>query len=180
VFNAGWQEQLGISFNDLQWIATGERLTQDTFNKYRELGGYVVIHNIPENDAKLAVTHPGVIIASDGVITDGKGHPRGAGTYAKVLARYVREQKALSTMEALRKMTILPAKRVNLPNKGRIKEGADADITIFDPINVLDKATYENPAQYSEGIPYVIVNGIPVVREGRLRAGVYPGKPVRR
>jgi dihydroorotase len=83
-------------------------------------------------------------------------------------------------MEALRKMTILPAKRVDLPNKGRIKEGADADITIFDPAKVLDKATYENPAQYSEGIPYVIVNGIPVVREGQLRSGIYPGKPVRR
>jgi len=180
VFNAGWQEQLGISFNDLQWIATGERLTQETFHKYRDQGGYVIIHNIPENDAKLAVTHPGVVIASDGIITDGKGHPRGAGTYAKVLARYVREQKALSTMEALRKMTILPAKRVNLPNKGRIKEGADADITIFDPAKVLDKATYENPAQYSEGIPYVIVNGVPVVRESQLKTGIYPGKPVRR
>ena len=86
----------------------------------------------------------------------------------------------MSTMEALRKMTILPAKRVNLPNKGRLKEGADADITLFDPAKVLDKATYENPAQYSEGIPYVIVNGVPVVRDGQLKTGTYPGKPVRR
>jgi dihydroorotase len=180
VFNSGWQEQLGISFNDLQWVTTGERLTEATFAKYREKGGSVIIHSIPENDAKMAVVHPGVIIASDGLIHDGKGHPRGAGTYARVLARYVREQRALSTMEALRKMTILPAKRVNLPNKGRLKEGADADITIFDAAKVLDKATYENPAQYSEGIPCVIVNGIPVVRESRLKTDIYPGKPVRR
>ena len=129
VFNPGWQEQLGISFGDLQWVLTGERLTDQTFRQYREQGGSVIIHSIPEDDAKMAVIHPGVIIASDGLIQDGKGHPRGAGTYARVLARYVREQKALTTMEALRKMTILPAKRVNLPNKGRLKEGADADIT---------------------------------------------------
>jgi dihydroorotase len=180
VFNAGWQEQLGISYNDLQWAATGERLTAESFAKYRQEGGSVIIHSIPENDAKLALVHPGVIVASDGMIYGGKGHPRGAGTYARVLARYVREQRAMSTMEALRKMTTLPAKRVNLPDKGRIKEGADADIAIFDPATVLDKATYENPAQYSEGIPYVIVNGVPVVREGQLRTGIYPGKAVRR
>jgi N-acyl-D-aspartate/D-glutamate deacylase len=139
-----------------------------------------VLHSIPEDDVKMAVVHPGVIIASDGWLINGKGHPRAAGTYARVLARYVREQRAMSTMEALRKMTILPAKRVNLPNKGRLKEGADADITVFDPAKILDKATYENPAQYSEGIPYVIVNGVPVVRDGQLKTGIYPGKPVRR
>jgi len=180
VFDPGWQEKLGISFNDLQWVLTGERITEETFSKYRQQGGSVVIHSIPEDDAKMAVVHPGVIIASDGWFTSGKGHPRAAGTYSRVLARYVREQRAMSTMEALRKMTILPAKRVNLPNKGRLKEGADADITLFDPATVLDKATYENPAQYSEGIPYVIVNGVPVVRDGQLKTGIYPGKPVRR
>jgi dihydroorotase len=180
IFSIGWQERLGIGFGDLQWVATGERVTEETFAKYREQGGPVVIHSIPENMVKMAVTHPGVIIASDGWLIDGKGHPRAAGTYARVLARYVREQKALSTMEALRKMTILPAKRVNLPNKGRLKEGADADITVFDPAKVLDKATYENPAQYSEGIPYVIVNGVPVVRDGQLKTGIYPGKGLRR
>jgi hypothetical protein len=180
VFSAGWQEQLGISYNDLQWVLTGERLTEDTFRKYREQGGSVVIHSIPEDMAKMAVIHPGVIIASDGLIAEGKGHPRGAGTYARVLAHYVREQKAMSTMEALRKMTILPAKRVNLPNKGRLEEGADADITIFDPAKVLDKATYEKPNQYSEGIPYVVVNGVPVVRDSQLKTGIFPGKPVRR
>jgi hypothetical protein len=180
VFEPGWPERLGISYGDLQWVATGERLTKETFDKYRAQGGPVVIHSIPEDIVKMAVAHPGVIIASDGWLVNGKGHPRAAGTYSRVLARYVREQRALSTMEALRKMTILPAKRVNLPNKGRLKEGADADITVFDPAKVLDKATYDNPAQYAEGIPYVIVNGVPVVRDGQLKTGIFPGKPVRR
>ena len=180
VFNPGWQEQLGISYNDLQWTATGERLTEATFKKYREQGGSVVIHSIPENMAKLAVTHPGVIIASDGFFENGKGHPRAAGTYSRVLARYVREQRALSLMEALRKMTILPAQRVNLPNKGRLKVGADADITIFDSAKIEDKATYEKPAQYTEGISYVVVNGVLVVSEGKLKAGVFPGQGVQR
>jgi N-acyl-D-aspartate/D-glutamate deacylase len=97
-----------------------------------------------------------------------------------VLARYVREQKALTLTEAIRKMTILPAQRVGLTRKGRVQQGADADITIFDAAKVEDKATYQNPAQYAEGIPYVIVNGIPVVRNGQLQTGIYPGQGIRR
>ena len=180
VFAGDWQAQLGITYKDLQWVATGERLTKETFDKYRKQGGSVILHHIPETAAKLAVAHPGVIIASDGMIYGGKGHPRGAGTYSRVLARYVRDEKALSLKDAIAKMTILPAERVGLTNKGRLKEGADADITIFDPARVQDKATYENPAQYSEGIPYVVVNGVPVVRGGKLLTGVFPGKGVHR
>ena len=180
VFNPGWQEKMGISYADLQWAATAERLNSETFKKYRQQGGMVVIHSIPENMVKLAVTHPGVIIASDGLIAKGKGHPRGAGTYARVLGRYVREQRALSLMEALRKMTILPAQRIGMPMKGRIRAGADADITVFDAAHVIDRATFENPARYSDGIPYVIVNGVVVVAKGQLRAGVFPGRGLRR
>ena len=180
VFDPGWQERLAIGYSDLQWVATGERMTETTFAKYRKQGGPVVIHSIPEDMVKLALTHPGVIVASDGWLVDGKGHPRAAGTYSRVLARYVREQKVLSLTEAIRKMTILPAVRVNLPNKGRLRVGADADITIFDSAKVEDKATYENPAQYAEGIPWVIVNGVPVVRAGKLQTGIYPGKGIRR
>jgi N-acyl-D-aspartate/D-glutamate deacylase len=83
-------------------------------------------------------------------------------------------------MEALRKMTILPAQRLNMPNKGRIKAGADADLAIFDSAKVEDKSTYDNPAQYAEGIPWVVVNGVPVVREGKLQTGIFPGKGQRR
>jgi dihydroorotase len=180
IFDAGWQERLGIGFHDLQWVATGERLTPATFEKYRRQGGDVILHSIPEEMVKLVMSDPTVMIASDGWIDNGKGHPRGAGCFARVLGRYVREEKALTLMDAIRKMSLLPADRLGLKNKGRISLGADADVTTFDPAHVIDRATYENPAQYSDGIPYVIVNGVLVVNKGKLQEGIFPGQPVRR
>jgi dihydroorotase len=120
------------------------------------------------------------MVASDGAIENGKGHPRGAGTYARVLGRYVREQHTVPLMDALRKMSLLPAERLGIQSKGRLEVGADADITVFDPDRVADKATFENPAQYSEGIPYVLVAGVLVVRDGKLVDGVAPGRGLRR
>jgi cytosine/adenosine deaminase-related metal-dependent hydrolase len=182
VFNPGWQQhQGGITYHDLQWAATGERLTEESFQRYRQQGGMVAIHSIPETMVKLAMSDPAVMIASDGILENGKGHPRAAGCYARVLGRYVREQHALSLMDAVRKMTLLPAKRLGLQNKGRIRIGADADLTIFDPARVIDRATFENPAQYSEGIPYVLVNGVLIVKNGALEEeNVMPGRGVRR
>lgn len=179
IFDPGWQDRLGVGFSDLQWTATGERLTATSFARYRKEGGAVIIHSIPETVVRAMIADPLVIIASDGLITDGKGHPRGAGTYARVIGRYVREQHALSLMEAIRKMTLLPADRVRLSNKGRIRIGADADLTVFDPRTVTDRATYENPAQFSTGIEYVLVNGSLVVDREQLVPGVYPGQPLR-
>jgi N-acyl-D-aspartate/D-glutamate deacylase len=186
IFDPGWQERLGIGYQDLQWPATNERLTEATFAKYRKEGGWVVIHMIPEATVDALVAHPGVMIASDGVpIIDGRGHPRGVGTYARVLGRFVREKKALPLMEALRKMSYLPAERLRgavpeMARKGRIKVDADADLVVFDPDQVIDRATFDNPAQPSLGIPHVLVNGVFVVRDGKLVDGVLPGRPVRR
>ncbi len=180
IFDKGWQERIGVNYGDLQWVATGERLTEATFQKYRAQGGPVVIHSIPEEMVKMALTHTGVMVASDGWLVDGKGHPRAAGTYSRVLGRYVRDQKALPLMEALRRMTLLPAQRLGVASKGRLKVGADADITVFDPAKVADQATYDNPSKYAEGIPYVVVNGVAVVSGGQLRTGVFPGRGVRR
>lgn len=123
------------------------------------------------------------MIASDGLILNGKGHPRGAGTYAHVLGYYVRQQHALSLMDAVRKMTLMPAQRLEarapmMKNKGRVKVGADADLTIFDPQRVIDKATYEKLA-YSSGIEYVLVGGVPVVSAGKLVEGATPGEAIR-
>src|SRR5262249_48637494 len=160
--------------------ATGERLTAESFARYRKQGGYVAIHSIPECIVQLAMGHPLVMIASDGILNEGKGHPRAAGTFARVLGRYVRDQHALSLMDAVRKMTVMPADRLRMPNKGRIAVGADADLTVFDPSRVADRATSENPAQYSEGIPYVVVNGAVVVDRSELVGSVLPGKAVRR
>jgi N-acyl-D-aspartate/D-glutamate deacylase len=181
VFADGWQASLGgIDYKDLQWAATGERLDADTFAKYRKQGGMVIIHNIPEATARLAMADPTVMVASDGSIENGKGHPRGAGTFARVLGRYVREEKALGLMDAVRKMTLMPAQRLGIQSKGRLQVGSDADITVFDPARVIDRATFDNPAQYSDGIPFVLVGGSFVVRNGELVAGVSPGHAVRR
>ncbi len=181
VFDEGWQaKQGGIGFGDLQWALTGERLTAESFARYRRQGGMVAIHSIPEEVVRQAIADPLTMIASDGILDHGKGHPRAAGTYARVLGRYVRDQHALTLMEALRKMTVMPADRLGIRTKGRIAVGADADIAVFDPARVMDRATFENPAQYSEGIEFVLVNGTLVVKGGELVDGVAPGLAVRR
>ncbi len=180
IFSPGWEErQGGITYHDLQWADTGERLTPELFTRYRKQGGMVAIHSIPEEVVRLAMANPAVMIASDGILDHGKGHPRAAGTYARVLGRCVRQEHVLSLMDAIRKMSFEPAQRLQLPNKGRIAVGADADVTLFDPERVIDRATFENPAQYSDGIPYVLVNGTLVVKESVIRDGTFPGTGVR-
>jgi dihydroorotase len=170
IFSEGWQaRQGGITFSDLQWAATSERLTADSFARYRRQGGMVAIHSIPEDIVKLAMGNPLVAIASDGILEDGKGHPRAAGTFTRVLSRYVREQHVLSLMEALRKMTSAPAERLGIHNKGRIAVGADADLAVFDAARVTDRATFENPAQYAEGMVYVLAGCGKRVLEGQKR-----------
>lgn len=185
VFDPGWQENMGITYKDVQWAETGERLTGETFEKYRKQGGIVVIHSIPEDAARTAVANPIVMIASDGMrITGPKVHPRGQGTFARVLGHYVREEKALDLMTALRKMTFMPAQRLEkrapvFKNKGRIRVGADADITVFDPGQIVDKATYDDPLEPSAGIHYVFVNGVAIVKDSHLVEGVFPGRAAR-
>lgn len=185
IYDEGWQERLGMTFKDLQWVTTGERLTADSFARYRKEGGSVIGHSIPEEISRMAAANPQVIVASDGLISNSQGHPRGAGTFARVLGHYVREGKALSLMDAIRKMSLLPAQRLEnsvpaMRAKGRIKVGADADLAVFDPATVTDRATFEKPAQYSTGIPFVLVNGVFVVRDGKLVEGAKPGLGIRR
>ena len=184
LFDEGWQQRTGLRYDQLQWTATGERLTAETFANYRKQGGSVISHGMSEETVRLAIANPIVMIASDGRLTDGKGHPRGAGTFSRVLGVYVREQKALPLMDALRKMTIMPARRLEasvpaMRNKGRVKIGADADIVVFNPDKIIDKATFENAAQYSEGIEHVLVAGVFVLRNGNFVTGVYPGQGLR-
>ncbi len=186
IFDPGWRERLGVDYDAIEWAATGERLTAATFARYRRQGGRIIAYVIPEAAVDSLIAHPGIMIASDAVpLIDGRGHPRGVGTYARVLGRYVRERQALTLMEALRKMSYLPAERLRpavpeMERKGRIKVGADADLTMFDPARVIDRATFDNPTQASAGIPHVMVNGVFVVRDGQLVEGVLPGRPVRR
>jgi N-acyl-D-aspartate/D-glutamate deacylase len=185
VFDPGWQESMGITYKDVQWAETGERLTAETFERYRKQGGIAVIFSIPEAAVRSALTDPEIMVASDGMmITGAKVHPRGQATFARVLGHYVREEKTLDLMTAIRKMTLLPAQRLEkrapaFRDKGRIRVGAVADITVFDPNRVIDKATFEEPLQYSDGIPYVLVNGVAVVKNGQLVDGVFPGRAAR-
>jgi N-acyl-D-aspartate/D-glutamate deacylase len=168
----------------LQWPATGEWLNRESFRRYRQQGGSVVLHlNTPEMEA-LAVTHPLTAIASDGGLRDGIGHPRTAGTYARVLGHYVRETGSLSLVEAVRKMALIPAQRLEtwapaFRDKGRLRVGADADIAIFDAETVADRATYLEPGLPAVGFRHVLVNGVPVVRDGEVVPGVAPGRGVR-
>jgi len=184
IFDQGWQDVFGIDYKDLQWAATGERLTKETFDQYRKIGGMVAVFSMTEEIVTAAIKSPLTMIASDGILENGKGHPRTAGTYSRVLGKYVREQGVLTLMEALTKMTLMPAQRLerrvpSMKNKGRIRVGADADLTIFDPQTVTDRSTFQEPAKYAEGIRFVIVNGVLVVKEGQLQTSVHPGRPVR-
>jgi dihydroorotase-like cyclic amidohydrolase len=183
MFMDGWQERLGITYGDLQWVATGERLTKETFDKYRKAGGVVIIHMMKPEWIEKGIAAPGVIIGSDGMPYAKLAHPRTAGTFSRVLGKYVREDKVIDLHTAIEKMTLLPAKRLEgispmMRFKGRIQVGADADITIFNPNTITDKASFENGLEFSAGIEYVMVNGTFILKNGKTVNNVYPGQPV--
>jgi len=179
-YRAAPAERLG----ELEWPRTGERLNRESFERYSRIGGPVVVHTNTEQMVAVAIHSPLTIIASDAYWQSGTGHPRTTGTFSRVLGRYVREAHSLSLMEAIRKMTLLPAQRLEarvpaMRQKGRLRVGADADITIFDASKVLDRSTYREPSLSPVGIQHVIVNGVSVVANGRAVEGVAPGKAVR-
>jgi dihydroorotase len=178
-----WQSWPDARFGLHQLVSTGERLTRATFGKARAAGGEVIIHGRSEEQTRAAIASPLAMIASDGFIQNGRGHPRTSGTFAKVLGKYVREDKVVPLMDAIRRMTIEPALRLErrvpaMVNKGRLKAGADADLTIFDPAAVIDRSTYEDATIPSAGIPYVIVAGQTVVDGGKVTAA-RPGRAIR-
>jgi len=169
---------------EIEWPPTGERLNRESFARYTRIGGPIVVHTNTEPMVAAAITSPLTIIASDAYWQNGTGHPRTTGTFAKVLGRYVREAHSLSLMDAIRKMTLMPAQRLEhqvsaMRRKGRIEVGVDADITIFDADRVIDRSTYREPSLAPVGIQQVIVNGVSVVAGGQAVEGVAPGQPVR-
>ena len=179
-----WEEESGGRYDLLQWIETGERLTRETFEQYRKQGGWVILHGRSEEASEWLVAQPDVMVASDATpFVGGLSHPRSAGTFSRVLGHYSRERQTLPLMQALAKMTILPARRLEaiapaMKRKGRIEVGADADLTVFDAATIVDRATYESPAQTSAGVAHVLVGGVFVVRDGKAVEGVFPGQPV--
>jgi len=169
---------------ELEWPRTGERLNRESFARYSQIGGPIVVHTNTEPMVAVAITSPLTMIASDGYWQNGTGHPRTTGTFSRVLGRYVRERHSLSLMDAIRKMTLMPAQRLEarvpgMRQKGRLNVGADADITIFDAATVVDRSTYREPSLSPIGIEHVIVNGVSVVAGARPVDGVTPGRPVR-
>lgn len=170
-------------FTELEWPPTGERLNRESFTRYTRIGGPIAVYSNTEEMVAAAITSPLTIIASDTYWQNGTGHPRTTGTYAKVLGRYARDAHTLSLMDAIRKMTLMPAQRLEarvpaMRQKGRLVAGADADITIFDAATVMDRSTYRDPSLPPVGIQHVIVNGVSVVANGQA-IDVAPGKPVR-
>ena len=183
MFSEGWQEKLGITYGDLQWVATGERLTRETFEKYQKSGGTVIMHMMKPEWINTGISAPDVMIGSDGMPYSALAHPRTAGTFCRVLGKYVREDKVIDLNTAIEKMSLLPAKRLEkispmMRYKGRIQVGMDADITVFNPNTVSDKATFEKGLAFSEGIEYVLVNGVMMIRQGKTVSNTFAGQPV--
>jgi N-acyl-D-aspartate/D-glutamate deacylase len=181
LFNPGWREKLGINYSNLVLPDTGEHLTKARFEQLHSSSrpqSVLVFANTQEM-VDAIIPNPLVMIASDGA----SGHPRNAGTYARVLAQYVREKKSLTLREALRKMTLMPAQMLERSTsggrlKGRLQEGADADIVVFDPQTIGDRATFERPMEPSVGVKYLAVGGTLVIDEGKSVPDVFPGRAV--
>lgn len=181
LFNPGWQQKMGISYGELMLPDTGERLTKERFDELHAKPGaqLVVLFNNTEEADDAAITNPLVMIASDGEMS----HPRGAGTYSKILSRYVRQQHSLTLMDAIRKMTLMPAQRLEgstpeARNLGRIQQGADADIVIFNANEIQDRSTFSKPAETSVGVKYLLVGGTVLIDNAALAPNTFPGRAI--
>jgi hypothetical protein len=181
LFNPGWREKLGIDYGNLVLPDTGEHLTKQRFDELHNssVTHWVLIFANTQEVVDNVIPNPLVMIASDGAV----GHPRNAGTYSRVLAQYVREKGTLTLMNAIRKMTLMPAQMLERSTpaarqKGRLQEGADADIVVFDPQTVGDRSTFEKPMEPSVGVRYLLVAGTVVVDEGKIVPDVFPGRAV--
>ncbi|MEG1929890.1 MAG: amidohydrolase family protein [Anaerovorax sp.] len=189
VFDKGWHKRYNCELSDLMISSgkyVGKRCTEEIYDyvrtKERETVGTAFVGALP--DLTLALQQPYVMISTDAGLVDrpGEGHPQDAGTFPRVFQRLVREQGALTLMEAIEKSTYLPAKQMKLANKGWLGTGADADIVVFDARKIGDNADYVGigqPDAAPTGIEYVIVNGVPVVNLGEAQTERLPGKVLR-
>ncbi|MGB8113142.1 MAG: amidohydrolase family protein [Candidatus Sulfotelmatobacter sp.] len=179
LFNAGWREKLGIDYGDLVLPDTSEHLTKERFNELHNSNTtrWVLIFANTQEVVDQVIPNPLVMIASDGA----EGHPRNAGTFSRVLAQYVREKGTITLMDAIRKMTLMPAEMLERStpaarHMGRLQEGSDADIVVFDANTIRDRATFQKPMEPSVGVRYLVVGGTLVVDEGKIVDGVFPGR----
>jgi N-acyl-D-aspartate/D-glutamate deacylase len=170
-----------VDYDALQLPDTGEKLTKERFDQMHAdpAPTEVLIFMNTQEMVDTVIANPLVMIASDGE----DGHPRNAGTFSRILAYYVRERGSLTLMDAIRKMSLMPAVRLEKSTaaarrKGRLQEGADADIVAFDPQTVSDRSTYQAPREPSVGMRYVIVNGSVLIDKGLMVPGNFPGKAI--
>ena len=170
-FDPGWRERFRIDYEDLQLAGTETRLNRRSFTRLRETKRVAVAYAIPPADVITGLRTPWIMIGSDSVIArSGRSHPRGAGSFARLIGKYVRDDGILTLAEAVTRASLLPAQTFAgiapaLANKGRIQVGMDADIVVFDLAQIADAATVAEPRAYSQGIDYVLVNGV-LLREG--------------
>jgi len=181
LFNSGWREKLGIDYGNLVLPDTGEHLTKERFEELHNSNKqqWVLVFANTQEIVDAIIPNPLIMIASDGA----EGHPRNAGTYSRVLAQYVREKKMLTLMDALRKMTLMPAQMLERSTpearrKGRVQEGADADLVMFDPQTIADHSTFEKPMEPSVGVRFLIVGGTALIDDGKMVDGVFPGRAI--
>ncbi|MBN4074595.1 MAG: amidohydrolase [Alkaliphilus sp.] len=184
VFDEGCFERWNKTYDSIMLMEDpyrGLRCDKELFYKVRKEypNMLVVAFVMNEEEVIEAIKAPFVSVTSDGLYRKGQGHPRGAGSFPKVLGKYVRDMKELSLISALKKMTLMPANRLGLNNKGRIEEGMDADIVIFDSETIVDCATFENPTKPPKGIEYVIVNG-KIAVENNIVLNARLGKAIKR
>jgi N-acyl-D-amino-acid deacylase len=160
---------------NLEEIARGENISPVAlYSKIvRDGGADIIGHSMTEEDVATFYKQPWVMVASDGGIAN--DHPRGAGTFPRVLGRFVRKKHLFSLEEAVRKMTSLPAKRVGLKDRGTIAPGMKADLVLFNPDTVIDRSTFQEPRNLAEGIAVVVVNGVTVWADGKP-TGAKPGR----
>ncbi len=182
-FAPGWQERYGLVEADLQIAGTTTRLSPDTIGPAVAANKLVAaLGSIPEPEIELALQRPWTMVASDAIPTIGaNNHPRGAGTFARTVGRYVRQRGTLDLMAALAKITILPAQRMQtmipaMASKGRLQRGADADVVVFDPAIIDDRATVATPAEPSVGISHVVVAGQLALVDGQVDRSVLAGR----
>jgi len=188
LFDEGWQERFGgANYSDIYVADTQEQLTEARFLELRAEPEMLSVQTefIPEEEMIMGLRSPLGIVSSDGGgLVDGRGHPRSTGTFGRFLGRFVRDLEIVDWMEGIKKITLLPAQRLEnsipaMSRKGRLQIGMDADVTVFDPATVQERATYADPAQMSEGINYVLVNGTLVLNEGEIVEGAEPGEWLR-
>jgi hypothetical protein len=181
LFNPGWQQRLSVSYGNLALPDTGERLTKERFDELHNSSKQqmILIYANTQEVVDTVIPNPIIMIASDGL----EGHPRNAGTFSRVLAQYVREKKTLTLMEALRKMTLMPAQMLERSTptarrKGRLQEGADADIVVFDPQTISDRSTFEKPMEPSVGVRNLVVGGKLLIDDGKMIPELFPGRAI--